>query len=78
MIEKTYKCNLCKKHLKDGTSNPPLGIQWDGLGIIHLVPYHTTDNHLCPLCLSSLQATQLVCGSGFYCSGGPKCSSDHK
>ena len=77
MIDRNYRCNLCRDayprdeliglHWKD----------WPAKGWIEK-PASQVENHLCVQCLSSLQALTARCGQGFECNGGPACGSDHK
>ncbi len=75
-IFRAYFCNLCrdKKELGD-----LIGLHWAAFpaGWEEKAPQHT-ENHICKSCLSTLQAMKQLCGQGFECDGGPKCSSDHK
>ncbi|MDQ0082871.1 hypothetical protein J2W35_003230 [Variovorax boronicumulans] len=77
MIDRTYRCNLCRdKHERQDT----VGLHWQdwpAKGWIEK-PSQETENHLCMRCLSSIQALAPRCGQGFECNGGPTCGSDHK
>ncbi|MNO23668.1 hypothetical protein D3C76_134730 [compost metagenome] len=76
MIDRTYRCNLCREQheLRD-----MIGLHWSSWpkGWAEKPP-RETENHLCMKCLSTLQALPPRCGGGFECTGGPNCGSDHK
>jgi len=75
-VTRTYSCNLCRdKHdLKS-----LVGLHWkDWPKGWEEKASSETENHICLVCLSSLQAFKPRCGQGYECRGGPKCGSDHK
>lgn len=82
MIDKTYRCNLCRDMLppKDhGFGIKGIGIWWgENPGRWMERPYREVENHLCFRCVVSIQSLKKICNEGFECSGGIKCQSDHK
>ena len=82
MIDQVYKCDLCKSAHNDGHFDRELiGILWVGTGSEEEIiekPAINAKYHLCSRCISSIQNFQKRCISGFKCSGGVHCTSDHK
>lgn len=82
-IERTYRCDLCRDPVQIdemAESRRAIGIYWKSHrpnGWI-LKPARETERHLCPACISSIQAMPAICGHGYECTGGPDCGSDHK
>jgi len=76
MIERTYKCDVCK----DSFEPRRLVGLWFVMGdAIQEKPPTETERHICFRCLASLQNFVPRCVAGIKgCSGGPKCTSDHK
>lgn len=79
MIDKTFRCDLCKdaRPVFGSGSSMLVGIYWNGDGWVEK-PRHEVEHHICCKCLSSLQRFEQRCGQGFECNGGPTCGSDHK
>jgi len=81
MIEKQYKCDLCRVPLsaefdESATAfgigfggNPPGWVLRDANEVGH---------HLCSNCIASIQAMKKICRHGYQCGGGLSCGSDHK
>jgi len=81
-VEKTYRCDLCRDPLRpdmDAEGRRAIGIYWKGWPRGWIVkPARESERHLCPACISSIQAMPKICGHGYECAGGPQCGSDHK
>lgn len=77
MIERTYRCNLCREKCEP---QELVGLHWNSFpkGWTENQSPIAVENHICKACLSSLQALEQRCGQGFKCDGGPNCGSDHK
>jgi hypothetical protein len=78
-VDRTYRCDLCRDPLvmNDYAENRAIGIYWKGFSW-EPRPAREVEHHLCPRCISSIQAFPAICGQGFKCTGGPTCGSDHK
>lgn len=76
MIDRTYRCDLCRDSYP---ANEMIGLHWQSWpkGWVEK-PAREVENHICAPCLSTLQHFPDRCGQGFECSGGPNCGSDHK
>jgi hypothetical protein len=79
MIDKSYRCDLCRERISEDAmrNDDAVGLYWIGKIIMARAPL-TVERHLCVYCLSSIQAMEKRCGQGFKCTGGPECGSDHK
>jgi hypothetical protein len=81
-VQKTYRCDLCGDPLKlDGLaeSDRAIGIYWKSWPKgWEMRSAREVEKHLCPACVSSIQAMPAICGHGYECRGGPQCSSDHQ
>ena len=75
-IERIFSCNLCgDKHKADEL----VGLHYETWPKRWIEkPARDTQNHVCHMCLSSLQKFTPRCGEGYECTGGPNCGSDHK
>lgn len=81
-VTKTYSCDLCGDQLSTqpgAESKKAVGIFWRPWPKGWITnPTSQSQSHLCPPCISSIQALPQMCGHGYECSGGPHCGSDHK
>lgn len=77
-IDRTYRCDLCNDlH----TAHELFGIYWkcdERPAQWVLVEPKGVEHHLCAKCISTIQNFKAICGQGFECTGGRRCSSDHK
>lgn len=81
-VTHSYRCDLCHDPLQIdewAERNRAIGIYWQSWPRGWLMkPAHEVRRHLCPACISSIQAMPPICGQGYECKGGPRCGSDHK
>jgi hypothetical protein len=75
-VTRTFSCNLCREK-RD--LDALVGLHWSTFpkGWAEK-PAIETENHICLLCISDIQAMKQRCGQGYECRGGPNCGSDHK
>jgi hypothetical protein len=79
MIERTYKCNLCRDKIEhQGVSFKGFGLHYAQRNFVE-AEWRPSENHICHNCVTSIQALPKVCIQGIVgCGGGLKCTSDHK
>lgn len=78
-VRREYSCNVCKESIKNDPFSGfgGIGLYWMSGGWTKK-NWAEVENHICIKCLSSIQQIPKMCGQGFECTGGVKCSSDHK
>lgn len=81
-VERNYKCDLCGNRVRldpSAEGDRAIGIYWNTWPKGWLIkPAREVERHLCPICISSIQAMPRICSQGYECNGGPKCPGDHK
>ena len=80
-VERTYRCDLCRDtlHTASGAGERlAIGLHFNSWPKGWIMKRAVeTERHLCPVCVSSIQAMQPTCGKGFPCDGGPACNRTH-
>jgi len=82
-VNRQYSCDLCRERaVLDPVFGGDylIGLHWEAnTRLVEASDWRQVERHICPKCLTALQAFTPVCGGGMRgCKGGPQCQSDHK